>query len=74
MELGELFRQQYPDQEHIAYKINYNSCVDVHKNDATFSRLEWRVFLGRDQELWKVKRETLLLIDDKGKLVDSLSY
>ncbi len=61
-------------QEFVFEKINYNGCVDTHKNEADFYSTEWRVFVGRSEELWKESRETILLLDEKGKTVDSVSY
>lgn len=61
-------------QEYIASNIHYNGCVGLHKNDVEFYKPEWRIFLGREQELWKEKRETILLLDNNGKLVDSVTY
>lgn len=59
---------------YINTKINYNSCVDKHKNDPDFYQPEWRVFLNREDELWKLKRETIELLDNNGKLVDTVTY
>jgi len=61
-------------QEYIGEFINYSGCIKIHKNDSDFYKPKWRIFLGRNQELWKQKRETILLLDDKGKVVDSVSY
>jgi len=61
-------------QEYITKEITYNECVTVHKDDPDFYKSEWRIFLRRDQELWKEKRETILLLDDKKKTVSSISY
>lgn len=61
-------------QEYISSHIHYNGCIELHKSDANFYKSEWRIFLGRDQELWKEKQETILLLDDTGKLVDSVTY
>ncbi|MEX0934026.1 MAG: hypothetical protein WD003_02085 [Candidatus Paceibacterota bacterium] len=58
----------------IAENLNYNSCIDNHRNEETFFLPEWRIFLRRSDELWKGGRETILLIDNTGKTVDSLSY
>ena len=63
----------------ITENINYNSCVQNHKGDDDFygypgNGREWRIFLNRDQELWKQKREIIELIDKSGVVVDSFSY
>ncbi|MEK7182176.1 MAG: prefoldin domain-containing protein [Patescibacteria group bacterium] len=61
-------------QDFVTKKINYNSCIDKHKNDENFYRGEWRVYLSRDTELWKSKREVIKLIDEKGKDIGTITY
>src|SRR3989338_1597539 len=39
--------------------ITYTGCLERHKNDSDFYKPEWRVFLKRDEELWKDRRETI---------------
>ena len=58
---------------YITTKINYTSCVDAHKNDAGFYKKQWRVFLGQGISFWKNQRETIELIDNKGKIVDYIT-
>lgn len=66
---------QYECSLYISSKINYNSCVENHKNtDSNFYGSEWRIFLNREDELWKSKRETIKLIDNNGNLVDTVTY
>lgn len=55
-------------------KINYPSCVNVHKNDADFYGTEWRIYLKRSEKLWKTSRETIVLYDNLGKIVDIYRY
>jgi hypothetical protein len=54
--------------------LNYNSCVRNHKNDIDFYNNEWRIFLNRNELLWKSKRETIQLLDQNGKVIDSKTY
>lgn len=61
-------------QDYLSMKITYNSCVEIHKNDTDFYKPEWRVYLGREEELWKKNRETVVLTDQNGKVIDSESY
>src|SRR3989344_4929911 len=61
-------------QSFLIEKINYNACVSNHKNDPDFYKSEWRVYLGREEDLWRDKRETIILRDSLGKAVDSVSY
>jgi Sec-independent protein translocase protein TatA len=55
-------------------KINYPSCVNTHKSDNDFYKKEWRVYLKRSESLWKDRRETIVLYDNVGKIVDTLNY
>lgn len=55
-------------------KINYKTCVEIHKNDSGFYQSEWRVYLGRKEALWKKERETIILQDQDKKIIDWVSY
>ncbi|OHA25937.1 MAG: hypothetical protein A3D52_00260 [Candidatus Taylorbacteria bacterium RIFCSPHIGHO2_02_FULL_44_36] len=55
-------------------KTTYSYCVQAHKNDKGFYQANWRIYLSRDETLWKSKRETIELLDQNGKLIDSVSY
>lgn len=55
-------------------KINYPSCINIHKEDKDFYLSEWRIYLKRSERLWKDKREDLVLLDNQGKIVDTLQY
>lgn len=61
-------------QEYVSTKINYKSCVETHRNDSDFYENEWRIFLNRNEEMWKEKRETIELFDQSGNLIKSISY
>jgi len=58
----------------ISEKANYNGCVDAHKDDKDFYKKEWRVYLGRGEEMWSNKRDRIILRDQEGKIVDEVSY
>ena len=58
-------------------KTTYSYCVQAHKNDKDFygtDSADWRIYLSRDETIWKDKRETIELLDQNGKLIDSVSY
>jgi hypothetical protein len=55
-------------------KINYPSCVNTHKGDKDFYQKEWRVYLKRSEKIWKDRREEIILYDNNGKIVDTLTY
>ncbi len=61
-------------QDAILEEISYNSCIEKHKDDADFYSGDWRVYLKRSNELWKDKREIILLLDENGKTVDYYTY
>lgn len=60
--------------EFLSTTINYTGCVKKHRGDLDFFTKEWRVFLDRSTELWRLKRETIRLIDNAGKVVDTYTY
>lgn len=61
-------------QDYVTRNANYKSCVEKHKDDLDFYSPEWRVYLGRSEDLWKKSRETINLYDEKDNLIDSASY
>ena len=58
----------------ITTKLNYNACIDNHKNDSDFYQKEWRVYLGQSNTLWQSEREHIVLYDNNGKIVSELTY
>lgn len=54
--------------------VNYSGCVAIHKNDPDFYKKDWRIFLGKEKELWAQLHDTVMLLDEKGKLIDSVKY
>ncbi len=65
---------QYECRNYLTTEVNYNACVDNHKNGDDFYQPEWRIFLGRINELWKKEREIIQLLDAQGKTVDVYTY
>ena len=61
-------------QDYVTQNANYKTCLEEHKDDSDFYLPEWRVYLERSEELWKKKRETITLYDDKNNIIDSKSY
>jgi hypothetical protein len=55
-------------------QLSYNSCVAAHKSDEDFYKNEWRIYLNRDEELWKNRHDTIILRNKEGKIVDSVFY
>ncbi len=54
--------------------LSYNSCVQLHQNDSDFRQNEWRIYEGNVSELWVSTGDTLVLLDQRGRLVSSTSY
>lgn len=64
----------YACQDAIVSEINYPNCIKEHKDDPDFRQSDWRIYLKRDTELWREKRELILLTDENGKTVDYYEY
>lgn len=58
----------------IENRSNYRGCVAGSKDRPGFSTKQWRVFLGKERELWAKNRETITLYDSQGFIVDRLTY
>ncbi len=54
--------------------LNYNGCVNAHQNDPNFKGTVWRIYLGRNQSMWRKNYEVVKLLDKNGKTVDMFSY
>ncbi|MFZ2523491.1 MAG: hypothetical protein WAW92_03865 [Minisyncoccia bacterium] len=55
-------------------KINYPSCINIHKKDKDFYKGDWRIYLKRNARLWKESREKIVLYDSEGKPVSEYEY
>ena len=54
--------------------INYSGCVNNHRNDPDFFEKDWRIYLNREEELWKNQYETITIYDQDGRIVAQESY
>lgn len=61
-------------RNYISENINYNGCVNNHRTDENFYGKTWMIYLSRDQEFWKEKRETISLYDQNNKLIAETKY
>ncbi|MDR3547913.1 MAG: lamin tail domain-containing protein [Candidatus Pacebacteria bacterium] len=52
----------------------YNACVNQHANAAEFLVGTWYVYLGKNGAIWNENGDTIELIDNSGKVVDSYTY
>ena len=64
----------YECKNFVQTKINYSSCIDIHKEDKNFYGHEWRVYLKRNNTIWKNSSEDIVLYDNFGKVVGELKY
>jgi hypothetical protein len=55
-------------------RSNYNRCIADFKNDKDFLERNWRVYLGRDESLWKGRREIIDLLDTKNNILSTYTY
>jgi len=61
-------------KSYIRNQVNYNSCVETHKNDSDFYKPEWRIYLGKNIEFWNNTSDLIRLYDQSGSLVGTSSY
>lgn len=61
-------------QSFLVKYMNYNGCVDAHRNDKNFLGDTWRIYLGRSNSMWRTNNELVKLFDTNGKTVDAFSY
>jgi hypothetical protein len=59
---------------YVTNEISYTKCVDKQKNDSDFYDPSWRIYLNRDETLWKTSRELIHLVDENGKVIDAVTY
>ena len=61
-------------QSFVIKYLNYNGCIDAHKQDTDFAGNTWRIYLGRTNSMWRPRHELVKLLDKTGKTVDAFSY
>lgn len=61
-------------RQFVSSRMTYQGCVAAHRHESNFKARRWRIFLGYTGELWREKREVLVLLDESGRVVDSYSY
>ena len=59
---------------YMAEQINYNTCVALHFSDTDFPGNEYRIYLGKFGPLWRQRSDKIVLHDQNGLIVDSVSY
>lgn len=61
-------------QAHIQNNINYDRCVEYHKNEPGFFRGDWRIYFNRDSKLFRDRRDIAELLDENGKVIDAYGF
>lgn len=55
--------------------LNYDSCVERHKNDPYFDDPgTWHIYLEEDDNLWRKEREIIRLMDENDRVIDVIEY
>ena len=60
--------------EFVSQHASYVGCVADHKNDSDFNQPEWRIYLGKNAEMWNNRHENIQLFSQLGKLITETSY
>lgn len=68
------FRMEANCTRWITENVGYAGCVENHKADVGFYKNEYRVYLGRPQEVWLNTRDTITLRDVRGNVIKMLEY
>lgn len=55
-------------------EFSYNGCVTAHRDDAGFLKNSWRLYLNSPTRLWDDTHDVIRLLDDKGQIVDAITY
>lgn len=61
-------------RDFIVKNYTYQSCVDRSRNRADFYQGQWKVYLGRAEEVFDDLNDKVYLYDNKGLLVDVYKY
>lgn len=58
----------------ITNTLSYNGCVRMYGGKQSFALPSWRVYLGLRSGVWADTHDVIRLLDDKGRIVDVLTY
>jgi hypothetical protein len=61
-------------KDYMLNQINYNTCVTLHFSDTDFPGNEYRIYLNKFGPLWRQRSDKIVLRDQNGLIVDSISY
>ncbi|TSC79842.1 MAG: hypothetical protein G01um101429_369 [Parcubacteria group bacterium Gr01-1014_29] len=71
---SQFFAQSSDCSTYMIGHLTYAGCVRDHRNDKKFYLDSWRVWLGRDTELFRNTHEIITLRDSTGLFVDERKY
>ena len=60
--------------EYMHQHLSYSGCVKDYQYDSDFYTKEMRGYLGLNAKAWQTPHDTLTLRDEKGLIVDTLSF
>jgi hypothetical protein len=55
-------------------RANYTRCLTDFGNEKDFLSNDWRIYLGRSENLWKDRREIIDVVDSKGNIIQTYTY
>ncbi len=59
----------------IENNLNYTDCVKNHRNELFFDDVGyWRIYLDRDEDIWRKEREIIRLMDENDQVIDVIEY
>ncbi len=61
-------------ERYVTTELSYTKCLEHYKNDSDFHDPSWRIYLNRNETLWKTSRELIHLVDQNGKVIDAITY
>jgi hypothetical protein len=61
-------------QNFISTNLSYNGCVAMYRSQQDFASPTWRLYLAMRRDFWNNSHDVIRLLDDKGRIVDVLSY
>lgn len=59
---------------YVANTFSYNGCIDAMRNQRDFNLDTWRMYISSPRELWLNTHDSIRLLDENGRTVDSITY
>lgn len=61
-------------RSHVVNTFSYNGCAQTYRNQPSFTLDTWRVYLAYPTELWGNTHDVIRLLDEYGRVIDSVTY